>query len=123
MKTIIVTGGAKGIGKAIVYELAKKNCDLILNYNTSEKEAFKIKKELNSKGFNVDIYKADVSKKTEVDKMINYAINKYKKIDVLINNAGISQIKPFADITEEDWNNMIRNKFNINLLYLQGCFE
>ena len=107
MKTIVITGGARGIGKAIVYELAKSNYNIILNYNSSQKEAEQIKEELTKQGCKVDIYKADITKKEEVQKMIEYTIEKYKKVDVLINNAGISQIKTFAELTEEDWDKMI----------------
>ena len=108
MKNILVTGGSRGIGKAIVYELCQNNYNVILNYNNSEKEAQDIKNELLSKNHYIEIYKADVSKKEEVSKMIDYIIEKYNSIDVLINNAGISQIKPFADLTDNDWNNMIQ---------------
>ena len=107
MKTILITGGARGIGKAIVYELAKSNYNIILNYNSSQKEAEQIEEELTKQGHKVDIYKADITKKEEVQKMIEYTIEKYKKVDVLINNAGISQIKTFAELTEEDWDKMI----------------
>lgn len=107
MKTIIVTGGARGIGKAIVYELARNNYNVILNYNKSKEEAEKIKRELANEGYYIEIYKADVTKKTEIEELVNFVIEKYNKIDVLINNAGISQIKPFAEITEQDFDNMI----------------
>ena len=111
MKTIIVTGGARGIGKAIVYELAKKNYNVILNYNKSEEEAIKIKNELSQEGYNIEIVKADVTIKSQIEQMVEFVLKKYNKIDVLINNAGISQIKPFADITEEDFDKII----NVNL--------
>lgn len=104
MKNIIITGGAKGIGKAIVYELAQKNYNVLLTYNNSKSEAEKLKNEL---GQNVDIFQADITKKEDVEKMISYSINKYKNIDVLINNAGISQVKTFANITEKDWDDML----------------
>ena len=61
---------------------------------------------------NVDIFKADVSKKEEAVSLINFAIEKYGKIDVLINNAGISQSKLFTDLTDEDWNNIINSNLN-----------
>lgn len=61
---------------------------------------------------NVDIFKADVSKKAEAVSLINFAIEKYGKIDVLINNAGISQSKLFTDLTDEDWNNIINSNLN-----------
>lgn len=107
-KIILVTGGSRGIGASIVKELAKENYNVILNYNNSENEAKKIQNELEEQGIRIDICKADVSNHVEVTKMINYCLNKYHKIDVLINNAGISQTKLFTEITDIDWNNMIQ---------------
>lgn len=107
-KVVLVTGGSQGIGADIVKTLAQNNYTVILNYNKSEKEAIKIQEELSSKGFNIDIFKADVTNHIEVTKMVNFCINKYHKIDVLINNAGISQTKLFTDISDADWNNMIQ---------------
>ena len=114
-KVIIVTGGSKGIGANICNELANEGFNVVLNYNKSEENAKKIKENLAEKGINIDIFKADISKRKEVKDLINFCINKYGKIDVLINNAGISQIKLFTDLTDEDWNNMIQTN-------LTSCF-
>lgn len=110
-KTIIVTGASRGIGAAIVKMLAKEDYNIVLNYNKSEEIAKKMQEEFTKQGKNVEIFKADVSKREEVKKLIEFTINKFKKIDVLINNAGISQTRLFTDITDEDWNNML----NVNL--------
>lgn len=110
-KTIIVTGASRGIGAAIVKMLAKEDYNIVLNYNKSEEIAKKIQEEFTKQGKNVEIFKADVSKREEVKKLIEFTINKFKKIDILINNAGISQTRLFTDITDEDWNNML----NVNL--------
>lgn len=115
MKTAIVTGGAKGIGKAIVYELAKKNINVVLNYNTSEEQAKIIKEDLNKKEYIVEIFRADVSKRENVKKLVQFAKEKFGKVDILINNAGIDQIKLFTDITDEEWDNMI--KVNLNSVF------
>ena len=112
-KTIIVTGGSRGIGAGIVQFLAEKNkYNIVLNYNKSEDCAKKIKEELNSKKIDIEIFKADVSKREEVKKLIEFTLNKFNNIDVLINNAGISQTKLFTDITDADWNNMIQTNLN-----------
>ncbi len=105
MRTAIITGGTRGIGKAIVYELAKKNINVVLNYKNSDSLAEEIKRDL---GTNVEIYKADVSKREEVKELINFTIQKFGNIDILINNAGIAQDKMFIDITDQDWNNMLQ---------------
>ena len=111
-KTIIVTGGSKGIGAEIVKQLAKEGHQVVLDYNHSEVEAKQIKAELEQEGKQIEIYKADVSKREEVKKLIEFTLEKYHTIDVLINNAGIAQSKLFTDITDEDWNKMIQNNLN-----------
>ena len=67
--TVLVTGGARGIGKEIATRLAKEGYNVMLNYNKSKKQAEEIKKELQGKGFSIEICKADVSKREEVKKM------------------------------------------------------
>ena len=111
-KIIIVTGASKGIGKEIAKKLAKKGNTIIANYNKSEKEIKELQQELKKQNIKIDIYKADVSKREEAANLVKYTIQKYGKIDVLINNAGISQIKEFTQITDEDWNNMINTNLN-----------
>lgn len=111
-KVIIVTGASKGIGKEISKELAKKGNTIIANYNKSEKEIKELQQELEKQNIKIDIYKADVSKREEATNLVKYTIQNYGKIDVLINNAGISQIKEFTQITDEDWNNMINTNLN-----------
>ena len=102
-KVAIVSGASRGIGRAIAKSLAKKDFVVIANYNKSEKEAIELKNEFN----NIDIFKADVSKRDEVKNLVEYTLNKYGKIDVLVNNAGIDNEKLFQDITDEDWQNVI----------------
>lgn len=111
MKTIIVTGGSKGIGKVLVENFAKDGYKVVLNYNKSEENAKNIKAELEKQGVNIEIFKADVSKKEEVKELVKFTLEKFQNIDVLINNAGISQTKLFTDITEEEWDNIM----NVNL--------
>ena len=112
MKTIIVTGGSRGIGASIVKELANKDYNIVLNYNNSEKQAKQIQKELLEKNIKIEIFKADVSKRENVKDLVKFALEKFKTIDVLINNAGIDQVKMFMDITDEDWNKMIQTNLN-----------
>ena len=111
-KVVVVTGSSRGIGAEIVRELTKAGYKVILNYNKSEQCAKDVEDDLKKQGYTVDIFKADVSKKDEATNLINFALDKYGKIDVLVNNAGISQSKLFTEITDEDWNDMINSNLN-----------
>lgn len=112
MKTVLVTGGSRGIGKCVVENLAKDGFNVVLNYNKSEKQAKQIQKELSEQGINIEIYKADVSKREDVKKLVKFTLNKFKNIDILINNAGIAKLQMFNDITDEDWNEMLNTNLN-----------
>ena len=105
---ILITGASRGIGRQVAIGLAKAGHNVIANYNKSEENAKLMQEELKKENYEIDIYKADVSKRNEVKSMIDFVIKKYGKIDVLINNAGISQEKMFTDITDSDWNNMLQ---------------
>ena len=107
-KVIIVTGASRGIGRNIAYNLAVNGYRVIANYNNSEQEALKLKQQLEEKDVDIDLFKANVSKRSEVKKLIDFAIEKYNRIDVLINNAGIAQEKLFTDITDEDFDKMMK---------------
>ena len=105
----IVTGGAKGIGRAIVVELAKKGIQVVLNYRHSEKQAIKAKQELLEHGYEIEIYQADVAKKEEVQRLVAYTKEKWGEVDILVNNAGIDKWQLFTDMTDEDCNEMLAN--------------
>lgn len=103
-KIIIVTGASRGIGRAIAEELSKDNI-VVANYNKS----YDMAKSLSDTNENIDIFKADVSKRDEVKALVDYVLNKYGRIDVLINNAGIAQEKLFQDISDDDWDYVIKS--------------
>ena len=123
MKTVIVTGGSRGIGEAIVKELARSGYQVVLNYHQSEEKAKQIQNELQKENGCVEIFKADVSKREEVKKLVDFAKQKFNKIDVLVNNAGIDQIKPFMDLTDEDWNQMLQVNLNSVFYCTQEVLE
>lgn len=103
MKVAIVTGASRGIGKQIAKDLSNHGIKVIANYNKSEEQAKLLQKENQE----IDIYKADVTKREEIKQMVEYAINKYGKIDILVNNAGIAETKLFTEVTDDDWNKII----------------
>ena len=107
-KVILVTGASRGIGRDIAYNLALDGYNVIANYNKSEEAAKSLKQELEKNGINIDILKADVSEEKDIEKLIEFTIKKYGKIDVLINNAGISGEKLFTDISVEEFDKMMK---------------
>ena len=113
---ILISGASRGIGRQIAIDLSQTGYTVIANYNKSEQSA----KELQTK-FNIDIFQADISKGTEIKQLTDYVLKKYGKIDVLINNAGISQTKLFTDITDEDWNQMINTNLYSAFKLTQKC--
>ena len=108
-KVAIVTGASRGIGREIAKRLAKKGIKVVANYNQSEIEAIKLQEELKLESIDIDIFKADVTKRKEGHDLIKFAIEKYGKVDILINNAGIAEYKMFVDETDEDWNKVINS--------------
>lgn len=107
-KVVIVTGASRGIGRNIAYNLALDGYKVIANYNNSEDAANSLKEELNNQNIKIDIFKADVSKSSDAKALVDFAVNKYGKIDVLINNAGIAEFKLIIDITDEDFDKMMK---------------
>lgn len=119
-KIAIITGASKGIGRACAKKLGREGIKVIANYNKSRNEAEALKSELLKEGVEIDIFKADITKKEEIEKMVEYTLKKYGKIDILINNAGISQIKPFADLSNDDIDNMLDTNLK-SVFYVTRC--
>lgn len=103
-KVVLVTGGSRGIGKAIVTDFAKKGYNVVINYKKEQTQANMLKDELENK-YNIQAItiKADVSNEQEVKNMVQQIIDIFGKIDVLVNNAGIAIDKEFEDRTIEGW--------------------
>lgn len=106
-KVAIVTGASRGIGREIAKTLSKEGIQVIANYNQSEEKAIELQEELKKDNIDIDIFKADVSKRNEAKELVDYTLKKYRRIDILINNAGISEYKLFTEETDEDWNRVI----------------
>lgn len=106
-RVAIVTGASKGIGRCVAEELAREGINVIANYNKSEELAKELRDNLKKENLEIDIVKADVSKRKDIKNLVDFAISKYGRIDILINNAGISEYKMFIDETDDDWNKVI----------------
>ena len=112
-KIALVTGGAKGIGAAIVRELAANNYDVVINYLTSEKEAEILASSLTSKyGINALVYQCDVADENEVDLMISFIEEHLGSVDILINNAAIDLSNMWHEKDAEDF----RRTLDVNVV-------
>lgn len=117
-KVVLVTGGAQGIGKAIVLELAKNHYDVVINYLTSNKAAALLEEEI-KKNYDVRVMtiQADVSKEEEVDSMISLIEKKWGGVDILINNAAVDLSNLFHLKTADEF----RKTLDVNVVGAFNC--
>ncbi|MBQ1389218.1 MAG: 3-oxoacyl-ACP reductase FabG [Clostridia bacterium] len=102
----IVTGGSRGIGKAISLKMSEMGLPVVINYNFDKAAAKAVLNNIENMGGRGIIFRCDVSDASQVKNMISCALSEYGNIYALINNAGISQIKLFGDITLDEWHRM-----------------
>ena len=117
-KVVLVTGGAKGIGRAIALELAKQGYDIVINYLTSQKEAEALQKQIKEiYGVRCMAIPCDVSKEDEVDKMISCIEKKLGGVDILINNAAVDLSNLFHLKNAEEF----RRTLDVNVVGAFNC--
>lgn len=114
-KVALITGGSRGIGKACALELAKCGYDVAINYAGNEEAASKTVEEAKAFGVEAKAYKFDVSNAEETEKAIVQIMNDFGRIDVLVNNAGITRDGLFMRMSRENWEAVINT--NLNGLY------
>ena len=102
MKTVLITGGSRGIGRETVRTFSKNGYNVAFTYKSSREEADALARETGALAI-----MADSSNEADVISAVNKTINAYGRIDCLVNNAAISSFSLFTDITLEDWNNML----------------
>ena len=106
-KVVFVTGGSRGIGKAIALKYAQNGYNVVINYVSDKTNVEELQKEFTKLNIECLIEKADVSKSEEVEKIVKKAIEKFNKIDVLVNNAGITRDGLLMRMKEEDFDKVI----------------
>lgn len=107
MKVALITGASKGIGKEIAIKLANDGYAVVINYNGSYESAKKLEDELKKDKKECMIYKCNITNNDEVTKMVNDIIEKYKTIDVLVNNSGITKDNLVLRMTNQDFKDVI----------------
>lgn len=106
-RVAIISGASRGIGKEIALTLAQNGIDIVINYHENKISAEEVAKQITSFGSKALIVQADVSKSTDVDRLINETISNFGRIDILVNNAGITKDNLIMRMKEEDWDKVI----------------
>ena len=117
MKTVLITGASRGIGREIAIKFASEGYNIVLNYNASEAKAKVIAKYIEDMGVKCLLIKADVSVESEVIDMVNIALKEFGKIDVLVNNAGVALSKLFQLTTTDE----VARVFGVNTFGVINC--
>ncbi|HSI11434.1 MAG TPA: glucose 1-dehydrogenase [Chthoniobacter sp.] len=110
-KTALVTGGDRGIGKAIALRLAEEGANVVVNYRSSEDTARETVAEIEKGGRRAVAIQADVARLPDIDRLVAESIAAYGQLDILVNNAGIEKHAAFWEVTEDDYDTVL----NVNL--------
>src|SRR4051794_3696765 len=102
-KVVLVTGAASGIGETIAVELARQGARVVVNYHSDKDPGQPVVDKITGAGGKGIAIQADVSKQDDSNRMVQEAVEKFGKVDVLVNNAGIEHSSPFLEKTEEEW--------------------
>ncbi|MDW7728697.1 MAG: 3-oxoacyl-[acyl-carrier-protein] reductase [Bacillota bacterium] len=116
-RTAIITGASRGIGRATAIAIARAGADVVINYSSSEAQAASVKEQIEEFGGSAVIFKADVTDYRQCEAMVQYAIDHFNKIDILINNAGITRDNLLARMKAEEWREVI----DTNLTGIYNC--
>ena len=111
-KVAIVTGGGRGIGKAICQSFAENGCDIAFTYNNSKESAENLATELNKLGVKAKAYKSDASSFDDSSKLVDDVISDFGKIDVLVNNAGIKKDNLLMRMDKEDFDSVVNTNLS-----------
>ncbi len=130
MKTVLITGASRGIGAACTIKFAENNYNVVINYKCDKEKATKLAKELTNKyGVEVLVVKANIAKEAEVKDMFAKIKDKFKKIDVVVNNAGIAIDNDYLEKTSSEFRQVIETNLlgtflvskYASLLMDEGC--
>jgi 3-oxoacyl-[acyl-carrier protein] reductase len=121
-RVAIVTGGTRGMGKKISLALANAGNIVLAVYRSNENSALQTKKELRALSPDSDVLRGDVSKKADVDRIVNFAVEKYGKINILVNNAGIFNFAFLDEMQESYLDTIMDVNFKSQVLMTMTCF-
>jgi len=114
-RSAIVTGGSRGVGQGIALELGRRGCRVAVNYNSSRERAEDTARQVQDLGVDAFAVWADVSVPADVAAMVDAAVGRFGRLDLLVNNAGLQTWTPLLEVTEAEWDRVIATN-------LKGCF-
>ena len=106
-QVVLVTGGSKGIGRAICLAFAERGAQVVVNYGHDEEAARQVDSEVQKMGGTAQILKADVTSKEDVDRMFKEVLDRFGRLDVLVNNAGVIRDTHLMLMSDQDWDTVI----------------
>lgn len=118
-KVAIVTGGSRGMGRAYCLGMAREGAKVIVNYVSDEGAANEVLKEISDMGGEAYAFKADVGTKADVQKMVDFAVDKFGKLDVMVSNAGLVHKEPLVEQTEETIDRIFHTNVKGNIFCTQ----
>lgn len=119
-KSAVITGGVRGIGKAIAEEFCRQGADVLLCYRSNDEAAAKTAEELKKYGTKVELLKGDVSRSEHAEEAAKKAMELFGRIDILVNNAGITKDKLLMRMTSTDFDDVVQANLNGSFYFLKA---
>lgn len=127
LKTALVTGASRGIGRETARLLARRGYQVVVHYNESQEAARALLAELRAEGLCASLAQADVSDPAQVARMADEVLSVYHRVDVLVNNAGVARQQLFTDVSDADWARMVgvnlSGPFYVTRAFLPGMIS
>ena len=122
-KTALVTGASRGIGRAIALRLAQDGANVVINYNARADAAEEVAARARECGVEALVLQADVARSADVERLMKQTLDKFNKLDVLVNNAGITRDTLLMRMTEDDWDSVISTNLKSAFLMTKAAMR
>ena len=111
-KTALITGGSRGIGRAIAKELAHRGASVAVNFRSNQRAAEEVRREIQQVGSECELFQGDISDRQHARELVHDVIDRFLHLDILVNNAGITRDRSFRKLTDDDWTEVIDTNLN-----------